>query len=315
MVVCAVGAFAVGREDARPSVEGTPPEVPSPPAEENPLDNLSALKKSIATGKIEAETLAAVLAAGNRAGRYADVAEAAEVALGTTASVRAAALAEAEAAARAESRRTGKPAPTPRINQTFYDGFAIYRANARVWNEAGVAYYALARNGDAKECFHEAIKLDPAYDEPHANLGVLLRRKGRYEEALAEYDAALAVGPVNPTTWYNRGVALLRLHRLPEAIASFEKAVAFDGKYAAPVRRLALLWYDLGDYETALNYANKLDYLVRSNAAATAAEVEDAQQILTLCQNRAEGRKATPALTVEGTATHLPPPKKFKGKE
>ena len=298
-------ALAVGRDDARPSVEGTYP----PPAErvENPLDDLTSLKRNVEAGELDADALAAIMAEGNAAGRFGDVAELAEVALGTPASVREAADAARAAAARAEERRTGAPPPEPPAGRVkSYPGVAAYQNSARIWNEAGVAYYSLERVGDAHECFLSSIALDPAYDEPHANLGLLYRRKGWYEKALAEYDAALELRPTNATVWYNRAVALQRLGRVEDAVSSLEKAAALAPKYRPPLKRLATIWYDLGDYETSRAYAQRLLYLARADEAVPPEEMEAAAELLTLTENRLEGKKKEPALTVEGTAA--PPP-------
>jgi Flp pilus assembly protein TadD len=294
-------ALAVGREDARASVEGTLP--PEPEVAKSSLDDLTALKREVEAGEIAPAKLAAVMAEGNAGGRYADVAELAEVALGTPASIIAAAEAARAAAARAEERRTGKAATeTPESRRKTYAGLPIYQNNPRIRNEAGVAYYSLGRAADAHASYLAAISLAPAYDEPYANLGLLYRRKGWYQKALEQYAKAIELRPTNEIVWYNRAVVLEKLGRIEEAVPSLETAIKLTPKYRPPIRRLTLLWYDLGDYETAHAYAQKLVYLTESDESATAAEVESANELLTLAENRLQGKKAEPALTVEGTA-------------
>jgi tetratricopeptide (TPR) repeat protein len=300
-------ASAVGREDARLSVEGTL--APEPEVAETSLDDLTALKREVEGGDIASTKLAALMAEGNAAGRYADVAEVAEVAVGTPASVLAAAEAARAAAARAEERRTGKTATeTLESRQKFYAGLPAYRNNPQIRNEAGAAYYSLGRAADAYESYLAAISLAPAYDEPYANLGLLYRRKGWYEKALEQYTKALELRPTNEIVWYNRAVVLERLGRIEEAVSSLETAVKLTPKYRPPVRRLTLLWYDLGDYRTAYAYAQKLVYLAESDETAAADEVESANGLLILTGNRLQGKKAEPALTVEGTAATPPGP-------
>jgi tetratricopeptide (TPR) repeat protein len=301
-------ALAVGREDARLSVEGAlppPPEV----VEESPLDDLTALKRDVEAGEVAPAKVAAIMAEGNAAGRCADVVEVAEVALGTPTSVIAAAAAARAAATRAEERRTGKPADeSAETAREYYPGFPSYQNDAQVRNEAGVAYYSLGRAADAHESYLAAISLAPAYGEPYANLGLLYRRKGWYEKALEQYAKALELRPTNEIVWYNRAVVLQRLGRVEEAVSSLETAIKLAPKYRAPVRRLALLWYDLGDYETAYALTQKLVYLAESDENATAEEIASANELLTLSQNRLGGKKAEAALTVEGTAATPPAP-------
>ncbi len=304
-VALAAGAVSgVGREDARTSVEGSLP--PEPEKAESPLDDLTALKRDVEGGTLEPDDLAAIMAAGNAAGRYADVAEVAAVALGAPSSVIAAAEAARVAAARAEERRTGVAPAATEEGPTLKPGLPIYQNNARVRNEAGAAYFSLGRAGDAYESYLAAIALEPSYGDPYANLGLLYRRKGWYEKALAQYDKAQELQPTNATVWYNRAVALERLGRLEETVSSLETAAKLAPKYRSPIRRLTLIWYDLGDYETAYSYARKLVYLTESDETAAAEELASANELLTLAKNRLEGKKAEPALTVEGTAAAPP---------
>ncbi len=302
VALTAGAVLGIGREDARVSVEGTLPPLERPTTE-SPLDDITALKRSVEEGTLAPEELAAIMAEGNAAGRFTEVAELAHVALGTPASEVAAADAARAAAARAEERRTGKPATvTTDYARELKTGLPLYQNNARIRNEAGVAYFSLGRAGDAYESYLAAIALEPSYGEPYANLGLLFRRKGWYEKALAQYDEALERQPTNATVWYNRAVALERLGRLEEAVSSFETAAKLAPKYRSPIRRLTLNWYDLGDYETAYSYARKLVYLTETDETATAEEVAAANELLTLAQNRLEGKKPEPTLTVEGTA-------------
>jgi tetratricopeptide (TPR) repeat protein len=305
VALASAAALAVGWEDARPSVEGTPP--PEAAEATSPLDDLTAFKRDVEAGAVDTETLAAVMAEGNAAGRFEEVAGLAETALGTPSSVVEAAEAARDAAARAEERLTGEPpAESETLRLTTHAGLPVYQRHAPIRNEAGVAYYELNRVADAHECFLSAVALDARYDEPHANLGLLYRRKGWYDKALESYGAALEIRPTNPTVWYNRAVALLRLGRIEEAVASLETAAKLAPKYRPPLKRLALIWYDLGDYGAARDYARKLLYLAETDETATEDELKSAAEILTLAQNRLEGKKAEPTLTVEGTSA--PPP-------
>ena len=58
------------------------------------------------------------------------------------------------------------------------------------------------------------------------NLGNALAQLGRFDEALAQYDALLAVQPSHAETHLNRGSALAGLGRAEEAIAAFDRALA-----------------------------------------------------------------------------------------
>ena len=57
-------------------------------------------------------------------------------------------------------------------------------------------------------------------------LGILRSQQGRAEEALDLIAAALAASPNHPDALYNRGNVLAQLERYDEALASYDAALA-----------------------------------------------------------------------------------------
>ena len=55
-----------------------------------------------------------------------------------------------------------------------------------------------------------------------------MRKLGRYADAIASYDKAIAINPSYAEAWLNRGVALDYLGRYDEAIASYDKVIALQ---------------------------------------------------------------------------------------
>jgi len=60
---------------------------------------------------------------------------------------------------------------------------------------AGVSLVVAGHYADAEKRLREAIRLDPSLREAHYNLAVALREMGRFDEAIAEYQAALSMYP------------------------------------------------------------------------------------------------------------------------
>ena len=94
----------------------------------------------------------------------------------------------------------------------------------------------------------------------------MLRRSERYEEALAAYDAGIALVQ-EPASWawplyFNRGVCLERLDRFDEAIPSFRKALELQPNQPQVLNYLGYTWIDRGE---------NLDEAVRMIEAAVAA--------------------------------------------
>jgi tetratricopeptide (TPR) repeat protein len=85
--------------------------------------------------------------------------------------------------------------------------------------------------GDKKEYdaaiakWNEALALSPDDAKAHSNLGVLLARVGRSEEAMSQYQKAIEYGPDEPDGYTNMGIAMARAGKLDDSIPYLEKAV------------------------------------------------------------------------------------------
>jgi len=67
------------------------------------------------------------------------------------------------------------------------------------------------------------VTLQPADADAHINLGVCLRHEGKVEEAIQEYQKALAIAPTKPKAYYNLGNALVQQNRIAEALEAYAK--------------------------------------------------------------------------------------------
>ena len=82
-------------------------------------------------------------------------------------------------------------------------------------------------------------------------LGRGLAARGRYEEALACYDHALAIRGHIPQIWTNRGRALRNLDRLDEAETSLREALRLKPDFASAHTELGFVLDYLGRFEEA----------------------------------------------------------------
>jgi tetratricopeptide (TPR) repeat protein len=103
--------------------------------------------------------------------------------------------------------------------------------------------------------------------------GAALRRLGRYEEALAIYDAGLKADPENAGLWFNAGVARMDLHLLSEAEQCLAKACTLDPRNEFVVA-LIKCKVEQGYYQEAETLASTLLERPSLDAQAIAA-VED----------------------------------------
>jgi len=81
----------------------------------------------------------------------------------------------------------------------------------------------------------------------HYNAGVDLEAQGRFEEALAEYDAAIAASPGNAPAFNNRGGIYGRLGEIQLAIEDFDEAIRLDSQYALAYFNRGLAYNAIGD--------------------------------------------------------------------
>src|ERR1035438_9513687 len=104
---------------------------------------------------------------------------------------------------------------TTLAGQTPPDGCALDRA------------IQLHQAGDLPGAIREyraCIAAEPNRVEARSNLGAVLVKLGRYQDAIDQYQAALkvAAGDVVPRLWFNLALAYYKSDQIPEAAAEFE---------------------------------------------------------------------------------------------
>ncbi len=110
---------------------------------------------------------------------------------------------------------------------------AVLRRAVRV-RDAAAEYNlgsVLDRQGrweEAREHYERAIAIDPFYARAMNNLAVGLDRRGQGAAALALFARALEAAPADAETYSNLGSALIGQRRFPEAIRALDTAIALD---------------------------------------------------------------------------------------
>jgi tetratricopeptide (TPR) repeat protein len=93
----------------------------------------------------------------------------------------------------------------------------------------------LARQGKLDEAiahYRRSLRFNPESVETHNNLANALRQKGLVDEALASYRQALRSRPNCAETYNNLGTALAELGRLDDAVACFQGALRINSSLA-----------------------------------------------------------------------------------
>jgi protein O-GlcNAc transferase len=113
----------------------------------------------------------------------------------------------------------------------------------------------LARTGrpdDAADCYRRALAAHPGHPDAHFNLGNLHRRAGRLADADASYAACLAARPDHAAAAFNRGLVALAAGDLRAAADHFRTAAALDPNDAEASARLGDVLLRMGRPADAL---------------------------------------------------------------
>jgi tetratricopeptide (TPR) repeat protein len=120
--------------------------------------------------------------------------------------------------------------------------------NERAHNNLGLALEKLpGRFQDAIAQYEAALRLKPGYAEVHYNLGhAWSQLPGRLQDAAAQYEEALRIKPTYAEAHYNLGVVWSQLPgRLNDAITQYEAALRLKPDFAEAHNNLGLAWSQL----------------------------------------------------------------------
>jgi len=163
----------------------------------------------------------------------------------------------------------------PEVAQQFAKGLALHQKGRLP--EAGVAYQGVlvkqpnhfdaqhllgviaAQQGDpllAVERISRAIKINPNAAEAYSNRGKALQELRRFDDALVDYDLAIAKKAGRAEIFLNRGNVLKILNRLTESVESYDAAIELQPEYAAAYSNRGVALLDMGRLEDALESFN-----------------------------------------------------------
>lgn len=111
----------------------------------------------------------------------------------------------------------------------------------------------LGRPEDAVGYLEEALKVDPGHHWANAFLGMVLRDMGRYREALAVHEAAVAMDSMAPDNRARLGTSYWFLEKHEEADRQYRIATQLNPLYVEPYdSRAAMQALGLGRFDLAL---------------------------------------------------------------
>lgn len=121
-----------------------------------------------------------------------------------------------------------------RAEKAYLDSIDYYRAamkkadSAALHNKAGISFFLLQRDREAKKEYERAIKLDKNYPEAHNNLGALLYNLRKYGSAIKEYKKAIKLNDNSASFHKNLGTAYFSQKDFDGASREYQRAMEID---------------------------------------------------------------------------------------
>ena len=124
---------------------------------------------------------------------------------------------------------------------------------AEIYSDLGFTMARLGRSEEARADYEKALELDPNCASAHFNLAVVFVQAEKFGEAESHYRQAL---PGRPTaeTHNGLGYVLVRRGRTDQAVAEFRKAIDVDAKFTPAYNNLADALAKQGKLEEAEHY-------------------------------------------------------------
>lgn len=108
---------------------------------------------------------------------------------------------------------------------------------AAAWNNLGLLLHRMGRYDEARTAYTAALEADPRLAEAAYNLGSLDEDCGDVEEAIGHYRRALELQPAYADAHFNLAAALARMGRSDAAVAHWQRYLELDS--GSPWARIA----------------------------------------------------------------------------
>jgi tetratricopeptide (TPR) repeat protein len=126
-------------------------------------------------------------------------------------------------------------------------------SDPRVHLNLGNLLARTGRGGEAREEYHKVLRIDPTYESAvRHNLAILASQEGDWDEAIRQFEGALAADPDSPGALLGLATAYLSAGRLDESLVAHRRALADSAGPEGAIRRsLAVTYLEMGLLEDA----------------------------------------------------------------
>lgn len=150
----------------------------------------------------------------------------------------------------------------------WHDVVSKSPGKARSHHNLGVMLRNKNQYKEAIPHFKEAVRLDPKYVEALQNLGAALLKTGSPETALTYFTKAIELEPSFAKAHLGRGTSLSELGRTREAIEAFDEVIRLEPNHTDAHLKVGRALLKTGQAETALAHFTKAAELMPSHVNA-----------------------------------------------
>jgi tetratricopeptide (TPR) repeat protein len=137
---------------------------------------------------------------------------------------------------------------TVRRNQDYRSETAIWLdtvakrpGNPRAHYNLGNILGRAGKNQEAIAQYEQALLINPNLAQAHNNFGMVLRQMGNLDEAIGQYEQALRINPDLAEAHYNLGLTLAQRGRVQDAITQYEETLRLEPRFTQAKENLARL--------------------------------------------------------------------------
>jgi Flp pilus assembly protein TadD len=139
---------------------------------------------------------------------------------------------------------------------------------ARSNQNLGVALRDRSDYEEAIPYFREATRLDPSHVNAQQNLGDALLKTGQFELALSQFNRVLEISPSFAKAHLGRGHASYELGRTQEAIEAYNEYLHFNPDDTSAHFKLGVAYAEVGQESSALSHFHRVAELDRNHVEA-----------------------------------------------
>ncbi len=120
------------------------------------------------------------------------------------------------------------------------------------------SYKAINKLDNAEQAIKKALELCSECDETHYIYAHILEKKGKFREAITEYQTAVKLNPKDYLFWMSMAKLQDKLGDTDDAIFSFEKVLELKPDYDLALDFLGNLYFRKGDVDKGIEIFEKL---------------------------------------------------------